>query len=379
MTLPLVSVIVPTFNRADLLPQCLASALNQTHANLEVIVVDDGSTDATADVVTSFQNRDSRIKFYQQENAGVAVARNAGMQRANGEFLAFLDSDDLWEPWKISLQLACLSAAPDAGMIWTNMDAVDPEGQPVQARYLQSMYSNYERFGFEVLFTESAFLKDVAGTSVDRGLVKERKLYWGDIFAPMFLGNLVHTSTVLLRRDRFENVSRFNETMRFAGEDYDFHLRTCQFGKVAYADVSSIKYRVGVSGQITESTNQFYFAAAYLESITTAYQSACERLQPHQGLIQQAFAEAHAWLGEEFLDRGQRDEARQHLLRSLRYLPTQPRTMIVLTSALCSHNVDRGLRAVYQMIKLAGRRLRPSNGTPKSTKRPQELSELAGN
>jgi Glycosyl transferase family 2 len=94
--LPLFSVIIPTFNRAALIARTLDSVLGQTLADLEVIVVDDGSTDSTPAVVANFG---ARVKFLQQQNRGPGAARNVGLRSATGEFVAFLDSDDLWFPW----------------------------------------------------------------------------------------------------------------------------------------------------------------------------------------------------------------------------------------------------------------------------------------
>jgi glycosyltransferase involved in cell wall biosynthesis len=102
---PLVSVIIPAFNMAEFIDRTIDSAVNQTHRELEVIVVDDGSTDATCDIVQKWAARDSRIRLLRQPNAGVAAARNNGIRASSGEFIAPLDADDLWRHEKIELQL----------------------------------------------------------------------------------------------------------------------------------------------------------------------------------------------------------------------------------------------------------------------------------
>ncbi|NJN86713.1 MAG: glycosyltransferase family 2 protein [Leptolyngbyaceae cyanobacterium SL_7_1] len=97
----IVSVIIPTYNRADLLSRAIDSVLNQTLTNLELIIVDDGSTDNTAEVVNSFN--DSRIRYIPLgKNCGGGYARNHGIHLATGEFIAFLDSDDVWLPEKLA-------------------------------------------------------------------------------------------------------------------------------------------------------------------------------------------------------------------------------------------------------------------------------------
>lgn len=116
MTCSLVSVIVPTYNRANLLPQALASVLRQTHKEYELIVVDDGSTDNTQEIVASFAPQLSRpIRYIHQVNRGEPAARNRGLAVARGTYVAFLDSDDHWTPGYLASCVSALSAVPEAG------------------------------------------------------------------------------------------------------------------------------------------------------------------------------------------------------------------------------------------------------------------------
>src|SRR3954470_1810603 len=117
-----VSVIIPTYNYARYLPQAIDSALGQTHAPLEVIVVDDGSTDDTPRVLEAYA---SRIRVIRQANQGAGAARNAGIAAARGEYVAFLDSDDLWRRDKLELQLARFREEPDLGLVHAGVETVD--------------------------------------------------------------------------------------------------------------------------------------------------------------------------------------------------------------------------------------------------------------
>jgi|SRR6267378_4283950 len=148
----LVSVIIPTYNRAQLCKEAVESALSQTYHDIEVIVVDDGSTDSTREVVSHL---DSRVRYLSQKNSGVSAARNLGMQSARGEFIAFLDSDDTWLPWKLQLQVNVLRTLPSARMVWTDMIAVDETGSELYASYLTHMYSAYRHFDRETHFRVS--------------------------------------------------------------------------------------------------------------------------------------------------------------------------------------------------------------------------------
>ena len=115
---PLVSIIIPTFNRSEYLPRAIDSVLKQTFKDFELIVVDDGSTDKTSQLLDSFN--DPRIKHEFQPNRGVSSARNRGIRNSNGIFLSFLDSDDEWMPSKLEKQLEALEDNPDYMIVHTD-------------------------------------------------------------------------------------------------------------------------------------------------------------------------------------------------------------------------------------------------------------------
>ena len=122
----LVSVIIPTYNRAHLLPRAIGSVLAQTYQPMEIIVVDDGSTDDTAALLVTYGDQ---VKAIRQPNRGVSSARNVGLQQAQGEYITFLDSDDLWGRDKIATQVAALCSNPDMGVVYTWYITVDENGE----------------------------------------------------------------------------------------------------------------------------------------------------------------------------------------------------------------------------------------------------------
>ena len=113
---PLVSVIVPTFNRAHLIGRTLRSVLAQSYPALEVIVVDDGSTDDTRATIARDYADDARVRYVYKQNGGPASARNIGFAQSRGEYVALLDSDDTWFPWKLALQVGCMERDRSLGM-----------------------------------------------------------------------------------------------------------------------------------------------------------------------------------------------------------------------------------------------------------------------
>ncbi|HTS19124.1 MAG TPA: glycosyltransferase family A protein [Verrucomicrobiae bacterium] len=128
MTPPLVSVVIPTYNYGRYIGETIDSALSQTHSPLEIIVVDDGSTDDTQARVSTFADR---IRYIHQQNRGLSAARNKGIQEARGEFIALLDSDDLWLPDKLQRQVAHALQHPDTGLVATERFAIDETGRRI--------------------------------------------------------------------------------------------------------------------------------------------------------------------------------------------------------------------------------------------------------
>ncbi len=131
MRVPEVSVVIPAYNAERTLGETLASAVGQTFEDLEILVVDDGSKDATADIARG--DGDERVRVLSTPNRGVAEARNLGIGEARGQFIAFLDSDDVWKPSKLERQVTLLRARPEVGLCFTAAMRGDAEGRPIAA------------------------------------------------------------------------------------------------------------------------------------------------------------------------------------------------------------------------------------------------------
>jgi glycosyltransferase involved in cell wall biosynthesis len=125
--MPKVSVIIPTYNRRELLREAIASVQKQTLDDFELLIIDDGSTDGTADAVKAIN--DPRIRYYYKENGGVSSARNIGLQMAIGDYIGFLDSDDLFLPDYLRTMVSALETHPDHGVVYTNLLDYYPDGR----------------------------------------------------------------------------------------------------------------------------------------------------------------------------------------------------------------------------------------------------------
>jgi glycosyltransferase involved in cell wall biosynthesis len=147
-----VSVIIPAFDAAATIADSLKSAAEQTWGDLEIIIVNDGSTDATAEIAREFCEREPRARLVGQPNLGVAAARNRGIEESLGEWIAPLDSDDLWHPSKIELQLAAAAGAPEIGLVYNWSRVIDAEGSVVgsalNARFEGDVVAEHLRCNF---------------------------------------------------------------------------------------------------------------------------------------------------------------------------------------------------------------------------------------
>lgn len=193
MPVPTVSVVIPTYNRAHVLPRALDSVLAQTYRDFEVLVVDDGSTDETADVLAHYGDRDERVRYLvQPQNTGVSAARNRGIREARGSLVAFLDSDDAWFPEKLERQVGRFrQSSDDVGLVYCGVETV--------------------------------YDKEID----DEGWVFQPG-HRGDVFEDLLLENVIHTgSGVVIRRSVTDAAGFFDEGIP-ASEDYEYWIRIAQ-------------------------------------------------------------------------------------------------------------------------------------------------------
>ena len=187
-------MVVPTFDRASVLSRALDSVIEQTRLPAEVIVVDDGSTDATAELVES---RFPGVRLLRQENRGVSAARNRGIEASRGEWIALLDSDDEWRPRKLERQLSALEAQPDLRICHTDEIWIR-KGRRVNPRQIHAKHGGW-------------------------------------IFEHCLPLCAMSPSSIVIHRSIFEAVGMFNEALP-ACEDYDLWLRICSRYPVLYLD-----------------------------------------------------------------------------------------------------------------------------------------------
>lgn len=208
---PLVTVVVPTHNRRDFVAQAVESVLAQTFPDLELIVVDDGSDDDTSSHLSRFFS-DPRLRMIVQENLGVSAARNRGAAQGRGAWLAFLDSDDLWEPRKLARQLDWLAENP----------------------------------GFKACYTDETWFRH--GRFANQ--CNHHAKYSGDIFEQCLPLCIISPSSIMMDAHLYQELGGFDEALP-ACEDYDLWLRLAALHPVGYLPERLIIKRNGHEGQLS--------------------------------------------------------------------------------------------------------------------------------
>jgi glycosyltransferase involved in cell wall biosynthesis len=212
--MPRVSAAIITHNRAHFLPGAIASVLGQTYRDLELIVVDDGSTDDTEEAIAPYRDR---IRYVRRHHGGKAAARNAAVQLAEGELIAFCDSDDQWYPDRLERQLTAYADTPHAGMVHGHVDVIDESGRTLRE------WTSEQR----ALFSAAH---------------REQPTYASYAFNCCCL-----SSTILVRREVFEHVGLYD--LELPIEDYDFYLRlVLEFDVLFLEGPPLARYRVHDEG-----------------------------------------------------------------------------------------------------------------------------------
>ncbi|WP_281637403.1 glycosyltransferase family 2 protein [Flavobacterium marginilacus] len=231
MRYPLVSVIIPTYKRTDYLKLTLQSVLNQTFKDFEIIVVDDGTpNDENFFLCQTFD----KVRYIKIENSGgPAKPRNVGIREAKGKYIAFVDDDDLWLPYKLEKQVTVLENNPDFGLVHCCCEVIDEDG--------------------------------IAGnTIVGRPGTPEVK--HGDVLMRMMGNWTVMMSTPLVRIQIIKNIGFFNEKMPSAGEDTEFWTRCSFETKFYYLDEPLVQYRIH-SHNLSEDKFKYLELPKYLKKI----------------------------------------------------------------------------------------------------------------
>ena len=231
---PLVSVVIPVYNSEEFLSQAIDSVLAQRYQPIEVIAVDDGSTDNSPSILRGYSKK---IKFFRQPNSGSAVARNKGINESSGKFIAFLDADDVWHPDKTRIQISHLMEHPQVSVVYADLlKTADSRGQEIDRFLMQSI--------------ESAVNINPAGS--------------GWLYTDLIRESGPHTSSVIIRRSLVDKVGLFDMQFR-KGQDYDYWIRASRETEFHQLTPKLSVYRIHKEG-ITGKPSPENFGAIVIES-----------------------------------------------------------------------------------------------------------------
>jgi len=277
--MPAVSVIVPTYNRAAYVAEAIRSVRAQTFRDVEIIVADDGSTDNTAEVVAGFGEAVTYVSL--PHRGQPAATRNAGLAAAGGEFVAFLDSDDLYLPGKFHLQLTAFDAAPEAGMV----------------------------------YSDGIFFRDDVARPIGR-VLDGFATPSGCIFPYLLRGNFLQPGLVLIRRACLDSVGAFDESPEFfAVEDYDLWLRIAADFPIAFAPGSVVAIRrhgASISAEVAVLRRRA------LKVLAKTERQHAGLVSRHRAALNEGYARNHGAVAAALLRQGRVARGRWHGLQAAR-------------------------------------------------------------
>lgn len=264
--MPKVSVIIPTYQHAHFVGQAIQSVLAQTYKDYEIIVVDDGSSDNTSEVLAEFGDQ---VTVIYQENRGLSAARNTGIRASKGEYVAFLDADDVWMPAKLEKQVPLFERNKRVGLICSDI----------------------------LFFDESG---DRSSTAFETNRPQS-----GMIHSVIFILSFMPMPTVMVRRSCFDDVGYFDETLTSC-EDHDMWLRISKKWAVDFVNEPLAKYR--------DSANQMHNNPARMLSNLIrvqekAFAESPELRQLDQDTLDRCFYDLYLQLSRVYLKKGRRSEA----------------------------------------------------------------------
>ncbi len=299
-----ISAIIPAYNAGKYIRDALDSVLNQTYKEIEIIVVDDGSTDGTQEIVLRHY---PSVRYFFQKNGGVAKARNRALREAQGVWVAFLDADDVWCADKIEKQVAHIETHP--GVAW--------------------------------VVTNQVYFDEIGITGHDPW--KGERLFTGDLVKNLFTCSGITPSTIMVKRTVLEEVGYFEEGLR-VGEDDNLWMRIAMRHPAAFIDEPLVMYRHTPGSLTSGGEGLFHGIREHIELLYAKYPDIVARLGV--SLIEEKQAQLYRDKGNGHFGRNELKEARRAYQKSLQYRPWNPRVFFYWCCSLLPVWLVAGLRVV---------------------------------
>lgn len=273
---PEVSVIIATYNMGQFVSRAIASVLAQQQVDLELIVVDDGSTDDTRQVLDDVRG-EPRVRILEQENQGQPRAKNAGIRAARGNFIAFCDADDYWLPGKLALQLPLFASNPRAGVVYSTIRLLSEDG--------------------------------TLSTPQDHLLCR------GEILETLFVRNVVPFGTAVVRRECLDQVGVFDESIPM-GIDWDLWLRIAAAWEFDYVAEPTYVHRIWAGQMSWNWQGRYDCALLIMERFLARHPD-----KVSQSVVATAYADTYTSLAAAHLEHSGMSACLEHLKKALRHQP----------------------------------------------------------
>lgn len=230
MTNPLITVIIPAYNCSRLINNAIESVLAQTYTNYELIVVDDGSVDDTSEKVAVYRDR---LQYVYQTNGGVSKARNTGIRQSRGEYISFLDADDVWEKNKLEIQMHLFEKYSNVYMIFSSFKHIK-KNNIIENKKYEDTFNIFKEYKYEI----GDIFKNHSTFQYKNNNIE---YYWGNIYKYLFLGNFILPSSVVFKKSSLKRVGMLNEAYKVA-EETEFFLRFSKYYDVGFINDPLLYY-----------------------------------------------------------------------------------------------------------------------------------------
>lgn len=337
----LISVVIPTYNCAKYVASALKSVFDQSYDNIEVIVVDDGSTDETIDVLQPYMKD---IVYIHQENTGLPGARNRGIKEATGEYVAFLDADDRWRKNKLEIQVKLLDSYPSVHIVFSDFSAFSEDGYKEESYYRKCFpFFNEYTFTLEEIFqNKTNIFSEYLGCDV--------KIYYGHIERYLFCGNFVLPSSAIIRKCVIDDLGGFDENYKIS-EETEFFLRLCTSYNAGYVDKPLVDYLIKRTGKLTGSTNTERLIRNAISIQENYISKHPEVYIANRLFFDKAIARSYTRLSYYYLTMTMNKAARLEVRHSIFRKPFQIRAYIFLLFSFCPPVILGAARKTKQYLK----------------------------
>lgn len=315
---PNISIIMPVLNGEKYISEAIESILAQTYKDYELIVVDDGCTDRTYELVEGFSKRMNAKCIHHQGNQGIARSVNDGIRAVAGNFIAFLDHDDVWFPDFLETQVAHLNAHPDVGMVHADFQTIDDVGNVLEASV---------------------------------ATCRKRARPCGYVFSALFLDSFVVGNSVLIRKECLDRVGGFDESLRWG--DYHLWMRIARQYKVDYTDRVLTQYRQHAAQQTRDaSVRPVQSDSAGLMAIRKILETYPEvRKELGARTVRRRMASLYCDMAYTWLSSGAIENARGSLVKAIRLWPTNLRYYAFYATSLLRPSHAMALKSAWRRMR----------------------------